>query len=126
MSDKTIKILYWTLTLLFCLAMLMDAIGGLTQQEAGKEALRHLGYPMYLLTISGVAKITGVVSILQTRYKTIKEWAFAGFTISFICAFWSRAYVGDGISLLIPPMVMLVIMFLTYYLWKRFELIRSK
>lgn len=119
MKPKTIKIVYWVLTILFCMAMLLDAFGGITQQEAGKEALRHLGYPFYLLTMAGVAKILGVIAILQTRFNTIKEWAFAGFTISFVFAFWSRAYMGDAIGLLLPPVIMLVYLFAIYFLWKR-------
>jgi hypothetical protein len=119
MKPKTISALYWILTILFCIAMLLDAIGGLTQQEAGKEVLRHLGYPMYLLTIAGTAKLLGVIAILQTRFQAIKEWAYSGFTISFICAIWSRAYMGDSIGLLIPPIIMLVYLFFIYFLWKK-------
>lgn len=53
--------------------MLMDGIGGITRQQAGQDILKHLGYPMYALTIFGVAKILGAIAILQTKFKTIKE-----------------------------------------------------
>lgn len=103
----------------FALMMIMDGIGGITQQEAGKEVLKHLGYPTYLLIIVGIAKLLGTASILQNKFKTIKEWAYAGFAINFIGAFASRAFVGDGISLLIPPLIALIIMFIPYMLWKK-------
>ncbi|CCH53232.1 hypothetical protein BN8_02310 [Fibrisoma limi BUZ 3] len=119
------KIGYWTLTGLFALAMLMDGIAGVVQEETGKEVMRHLGYPMNLLIICGIAKILGVVAILQTRFRTIKEWAYAGFAINFIGAFASRAFVGDGADLLIPPVVMLAVLFLTYYVGKRYEQIKA-
>ncbi|GAA4209916.1 hypothetical protein GCM10022289_36310 [Pedobacter jeongneungensis] len=99
----------------------MDGFGGITQQEAGKEVLKHLGYPMYLLIIVGIAKLLGAISILQHKYTAIKEWAYAGFAINFIGAFASRAFVGDGISLLIPPVIALVIMFIPYTLWKKLD-----
>ncbi|GGH17721.1 hypothetical protein GCM10007422_41440 [Pedobacter zeae] len=99
----------------------MDGFGGITQQEAGKEVFKHLGYPMYLLIIVGSAKLLGAVSILQNKYTVIKEWAYAGFAINFIGAFVSRAFVGDGVSLLIPPLVALVIMFIPYVLWKKLQ-----
>lgn len=119
MKTQPSKILYWSLTILFAVAMFMDGIGGVTRAEAGQDVMRHLGYPIYVLTIFGVAKLLGAVAILQTKYRVIKEWAYAGFTINFIGAFASRAFVGDETGLLIPPIVALAFMFATYFLWKR-------
>ncbi|MBT2563652.1 DoxX family protein [Pedobacter sp. ISL-68] len=116
---KKLKTWYWIATIIFALMMIMDGVGGITQQEAGKEVLKHLGYPMYLLIIVGIAKLLGAASILQNKFKVIKEWAYAGFAINFIGAFASRAFVGDGISLLIPPLIALLIMFIPYILWKK-------
>lgn len=115
---KNLKTWYWIATIIFALMMIMDGFGGVTQQEAGKEVFKHLGYPMYMLIIVGIAKLLGAVSILQNKYTAIKEWAFAGFAFNFIGAFASRAFVGDGISLLIPPLIALCIMFIPYVLWK--------
>lgn len=115
---KKLKTWYWIATIIFALMMIMDGFGGITQQEAGKEVFKHLGYPMYLLIIVGIAKLLGAISILQNKYVAIKEWAYAGFAINFIGAFASRAFVGDGISLLIPPVIVLCIMFIPYILWK--------
>lgn len=116
---KNLRIWYWLATIIFALMMIMDGFGGVTQQEAGKEVFKHLGYPMYLLIIVGIAKLLGAVSILQNKFKTVKEWAYAGFAINFIGAFASRAFVGDGISLLIPLLVALIMMFIPYFLWKK-------
>ncbi|MBB4110406.1 DoxX family protein [Pedobacter zeae] len=118
---KKLTTWYWITTIIFALMMVMDGFGGITQQEAGKEVFKHLGYPMYLLIIVGSAKLLGAVSILQNKYTVIKEWAYAGFAINFIGAFVSRAFVGDGVSLLIPPLVALVIMFIPYVLWKKLQ-----
>ena len=119
MKPKTINIIYWVITILFSLAMLGDAIGGITKQQAGVDALNHLGYPIYLMPFTGYAKLLGVIAILQQKYKNVKEWAYAGFTFNFIFAFASRAAVGDGVGLLVPPIVMLIILALAYYFWRR-------
>lgn len=119
MKPKTVKIIYWILTVLFALAMLGDAYGGITRQQAGVDVLKHLGYPLYNLPMFGIAKLLGAIAILQNKYRTVKEWAFAGFTFNFIAAFLSRAIVGDSIGLLVPPLVMLTVMFVTYYFWKK-------
>ena len=118
---KKLKTWYWVATIIFALLMLMDGLGGVAQQEAGKEVFKHLGYPMYLLIIVGIAKLLGVVAILQQKFVAIKEWAFAGFAFNFIGAFASRAFVGDGVALLIPPIIALAIMFIPYILWKNIQ-----
>ncbi|MFA6248227.1 MAG: DoxX family protein [Mucilaginibacter sp.] len=125
MNTKTVKIVYWGLTILFALAMLGDAYGGISKQEAGQEVMRHLGYPIYIMVITGVFKLFGAIAILQNKFKIIKEWAFAGFAINFIGAFASRAAVGDGAGLLIMPLVILVIMFILYYFWKKYQTIKT-
>jgi len=125
MKSKTIVIIYSALAVLFALAMLGDAYGGITKQEAGQEVMRHLGYPIYIMVITGVFKLFGAVAILQNKFKTIKEWAFAGFAINFIGAFASRAFVGDSGGLLILPLVILVIMFILYYFWKKYENLKT-
>jgi hypothetical protein len=119
MQPGTLRISYWTATIIFALLLVMDGLGGVMQAEAGKQSLAHLGYPLYLLTMMGTAKILAAVAIVQTRFRAIKEWAFAGFAISCVGAFWSRAVVGDGIDLLIYPVVFLAIMFVPYFFWKK-------
>ena len=125
MKLKTIKTTYWTATIIFALLMLMDGIGGVTKQQAGQDVLKHLGYPMYLLVIAGTAKLLGVIAIVQTKYMTVKEWAYAGFAFNFICGFASRAFVGDSVIETIFPLIMLAILFIPYSLWKKYEPVKN-
>ena len=121
MKPKTIKITCWVLTVIFALFMLMDGGAGIAKEKTGQEVMDHLGYPVYIMVITGAFKILGAIAILQNKYKTIKEWAFAGFAINFIGAFASRAFVGDTFGLLALPLIMLAVMFVVYYFWKKFE-----
>jgi hypothetical protein len=105
--------------------MLMDGGAGVVKEKTGQEVMNHLGYPIYIMVITGAFKILGAIAILQNKYKTIKEWAFAGFAINFIGAFASRAFMGDAIGLLIPPLVVLAVMFVVYYFWKKFETVKT-
>ena len=125
MSHKAIKTTYRILTIVFALLMLMDGGAGVVKEKTGQEVMNHLGYPIYIMVILGAFKILGAIAILQNKYTTIKEWAFAGFAISFISAFASRAFVGDAIGLLIPPLVVLAVMFVVYYFWKKFETVKA-
>ena len=119
MKTKTTKILYLIFTILLCLMLFADGFGGITQQQAGQDVLKHLGYPMYLLIITGVAKWLALITILQSKFKAIKEWAYAGVSINFIGAFASRAFVGDSFFETIFPIIMLGFMFVSYFLWKK-------
>lgn len=118
MKQKTTKILYWTLTILFSAFMLMDGVAGLLQVEAGKESMAALGYPFYLLTILGVAKVLGSLALLQNKFYILKEWAYAGFTINLIGATASWTFVDGPIFFIALPIIILLIMLYSYYLWE--------
>ena len=120
MKRKAVKTTYWIVTILFALLMLMDGIGGITRQQAGIEVMQHLGYPVYSLSIFGMAKILGALAIFQNKFATLKEWAYAGFTINFIGAMLSRIYAGDGIAEILFPLIPITILFLSYFLWKEY------
>ena len=121
MKPKTPTIIYWIVTVLFALMMLLDGFAGALRVTGAKEALANIGYPEYLSTIIGVAKILGAVAILQNVFRTFKEWAYAGFVFMFIGAFASHAFSGSVIGFVILPVIMLAIVFLSYYLWRKIE-----
>ncbi len=121
MNPKTTKITYWVLLTLFCLFHIMDAIFGLSKAKAGIDAMNAMGYPVYLMTFLGVLKLLGVAALLQNKFRTIKEWAFAGFAFTLIGAAVSHAAVHDQVAFIIMPVVFLAILFVIYYLWRKTE-----
>ena len=121
MKPKTIKVIYWIITILFSLFMLYSGIVEVMQNEQAKEIMKHLGYPIYVNTIIGVAKILGAIAVLQTKFRIVKEWAYAGFTIDIIGASASFYFAGDGIVAALMPFVFLAVMFISYFLWKKVE-----
>jgi hypothetical protein len=125
MKPKTIKIIYWTVTALFVLAVLQSGIVELMHTEGSKQVMDMLGYPQYLNTILGVAKILGAIAVLQPTYKTIKEWAYAGFTIDFIGAMVSGINATNGTAIIVVPLIFLAVMFLSYFLWKKVESLQA-
>jgi hypothetical protein len=119
MNKKTINTLYWIATGIFVLWLVFDGIGGVLMIQAGKDSLTYLGYPLYLLVPMGFAKLLAAVAILQTRFRVVKEWAFAGYAINCLGACVSRIAVGDSIVLILMPLIFLAIMFIPYVLWKK-------
>lgn len=97
----------------------MDGVAGVLREQNGQEAMRLLGYPIYVLVIVGTAKLLGVITLWQTRYRLLREWAYAGFTINFVGAFASWLAVEPSLGTLVPPVVMLIVLFTIYTLEKR-------
>ena len=118
---KTTKITYWIATGLFSLAMAFGGYSDLVQAPEMTAGMRHLGYPDYVMTILGIAKILGVIALLVPGFKTIKEWAYAGFTFDILGAAWSHTAV-DGFATAIAPLVLLGILALSYVMHQKLVL----
>lgn len=119
MRPHTTTRLYWGLTIFFSLVMIADGIAGLVHEQNGQVAMRQLGYPLYVMDITGAAKILGALALLQPKYRTLKEWAFAGFAIDFVGAGASVLFADMGLAATIPALVMLAVLFGLYFLWKQ-------
>lgn len=119
MTTTNLRVLYWIFTGLFAVWLIADGMGGILHAQAGIDSLVALGYPVYLLTLSGIAKVLGAVAILQNTFRTIKEWAYAGYAFNCLLAFASQLSVGASLVLIIMPIVFLLFMFVSYYFWKR-------
>ncbi len=126
MKPKTLKITYWIVVSLFCLVnFLSGVVEIMPPSEAGMEIITLLGYPLYFYMILGVAKILGSIVIVQTKYKTIKEWAYAGFAIDYVSASVSFMFVGAPMFMIAVPMIFLAFMFAAYYLGKKVDAIKA-
>jgi hypothetical protein len=109
------KIGYWFLTVIFAGMMLLSSVLYLSHAPAVVQGLHSLGYPEYLLNLLGTAKIIGVISLVQTRFSLLKEWAYAGFTINLIGASWSHLSLGQPIFM---PIVLFLVLLGSYILWR--------
>ena len=116
MTEKTRNLAYWGTTALVCAAMGGGGVLDLMKAEDVMKSLERLGYPDYLATILGVAKLLGVVAILAPGFRRLKEWAYAGMVIDLIGAFVSHLAVGDPVKDLAPPLVVLVLTFASWWL----------
>ncbi|QHJ07854.1 DoxX family protein [Hymenobacter busanensis] len=119
MKPQRTTALYWTLTLIFAAFMLLAGIAEFLQNQEGQEIMRHLGYPLHVMRVIGLGKILGALAMLQTRFRTLKEWAYAGFTFNLLGACAARYAAHDGIVLIVSPLLFLAFMAFTYALWKK-------
>jgi hypothetical protein len=83
------------------------------------EGFHHLGYPDYFRVLLGIAKLLGVAAILGAgAWRTLREWAYAGFTFDLLAAAVSHAISGDGRASLFP-LILLGLLAGSYVLWHR-------
>ena len=114
LSKKNI-IIYWIATLWLALGMVSTGIVQIIKMEEEVANFTKLGYPTYLMTIIGIAKMLGVIAILSPKFPILKEWAYAGFTYTMMGAIISHIVVQDEVSSLFGPALLLVLTFISRY-----------
>jgi len=115
---KCNKIIYWVATTWLALGMLSTGAVQLFKMKAGQggaDSMIHLGYPVYLLTILGVWKFLGVVTVLIPKLPLIKEWAYAGFFFAMTGAIFSHIASGDAVKEIFPSLLLLILTIVSWY-----------
>src|SRR5882724_607890 len=107
------KVIYWGSTGLVCLA-LFGSLSYLTGSEQVVSGFARAGYPQYLRIILGIAKPVAAIVLLIPGFALLKEWAYAGVTFALVMATIS-AWVSEGPMKWILPLVLLVLVAISYY-----------
>jgi hypothetical protein len=107
------KITYWVSTVLVAVSSFFAAFAYLSGSPQAVQGFAHVGYPQQLRIILGIAKPLGGIVLLVPGIVRIKEWAYAGFAIAWICAFIAHRLAGDG-STAFAPLVSLVLLVISY------------
>lgn len=111
---KKAKILFWVATtLIFLFEGVMPALTGHT--EMAIQGITHLGYPLYFVNLLIGFKVVGALALMIPKVPArVKEWAYAGFGIDFISAFFS-IWAVDGLSgMTFFPLVVFVVLIVSY------------
>lgn len=113
----TKKIIYWSLTVIVSALMLFSGFAYFTNPEVA-EGFAKMGFEDYFRVELGTAKILGaIVWLIPAIPGRIREWTFAGFSITFISAFIAHISIGDPLSTAIFPLVVLGFLSLSHLLY---------
>jgi uncharacterized membrane protein YphA (DoxX/SURF4 family) len=96
-------IAYWVVT---AVVVAEAAVGGtmdLLRMPPFYTIMIDLGYPSYLATILGTAKLIAAVVLLAPGLPRLKEWAYAGVVINMLGAVASQVAMQQSIDSLIAP-----------------------
>ncbi len=108
---KKHKIIFWISTgIIFLFEGVLPALTSHT--EMAREGIRHLGYPPYFTLLITVFKVSGALALIIPKVpERIKEWGYAGFSFTFISAFFSHWMVdGLGIQTVFPLFILGILM----------------
>lgn len=111
---KKNKIIYWISTSIIATMMLFSAFGYFVNPEM-KAAFDHLGFPGFFRIELGVLKILGAfVLLIPIIPGRVKEFAYFGFTLTFISAVIAHVSSGDPISRIISPAIFLLTLVVSF------------
>ena len=106
------NIVYWGATGLVASVALLGGFSYVTNSPEAVENFRHVGYPQQLRVLLGIAKLAGAIVLLLPFLPRLKEWAYAGFTFTWIAATVAHYLAADGKSLL--PVALLGLLAVSY------------
>jgi uncharacterized membrane protein YphA (DoxX/SURF4 family) len=106
---RTKTISYWTTTIMLAFALISGGAAQAAHLPQNVEGIRHLGYPLYFMTILGIWKILGGIALLVPRFPRLKEWAYAGTFFEMTGASISHAVCGDAAMHIVVPMLFAVL-----------------
>jgi DoxX-like family len=122
-TTPKIRIVYWTVTALFCLEMSFTAYYELLRLPEAAQAFTRLGFSADSFRVElSWAKVAGVIALLLPMLPArVKEWAYAGFAINLVSALIAHLSMGDRPAALAPSALTSVLWGLSYFFWRRLE-----
>lgn len=111
---KKYKIIFWiTTTAIFLFEGVLVALT--SQTDMAIQGITSLGYPVYFATMLAVFKVVGTLVLIIPKVPArVKEWAYAGFMIDFLCAFISLTVVHGFSGMVVMPIVAIGILIASY------------
>ena len=121
---KSTKIVYGITTGVFSLWMLTNAYAYIFTDEA-KRLCIHFGFPDYFRIELGIAKFIGVLILLLPILRSwLKQWAYAGFTITMISGIIAHLSSGDPIASAGSPVIALHLLLASYYCYQKLHTVK--
>ena len=107
------KIAFWASTGVIAAMMCFAAFTYLSGSPQAVQGFALVGYPQQLRIILGIVKPLGAIALVIPGYLRLKEWAYAGFTYAWICAFFAHYLAGQKGEAMFP-LVLLVLLYVSY------------
>lgn len=113
---KIARVAYWLLTGFIAVTMIFAGGAYLTGHGPTVAGFARVEFPMYAMQILGVFKIAGGLALLFAPWRTLKEWAYAGYVFNLIGAIAAHAFTDQAYG---PAAMVLVMTLISYGQWKK-------
>jgi hypothetical protein len=94
---------YWSVTAIVVSECVAGGAADLFRLAPFYPAMIALGYPAYLATILGIAKLLAAPVLLVPRLPRLKEWAYAGIVINMVGAVASYVGAHGSVTNMVAP-----------------------
>jgi uncharacterized membrane protein YphA (DoxX/SURF4 family) len=107
------NVAYWVSTVLIVVLSLFAGFIYLSGGPKAVQGFAHVGYPQQLRILLGIAKVLGGIALIVPGLGRLKEWAYAGFTFTWIAAFVTHYLANDG-PIAYEPLILLALLAVSY------------
>lgn len=104
-QSRGVKITFRVANIILIVGMILGGFAQVFKADAQTEFFLQLGYPLYLMTMIGIAKIAGAIVLLLPRMPLLKVSAYTGVFIVTTSAFISHLIHGDAVFAISPFIV---------------------
>jgi hypothetical protein len=118
---KKLKIVYWIFTGLLAAMLGIGAVFNAMSSPESVELFKNIGYPAYLVSFLGVAKLLGIIVILIPGFPRLKEWAYAGLTYDILGAMYSHISIGAPAKEWAPLFIFILIIAGSYIFYHKIQ-----
>lgn len=116
---KTDKIIYWITTGFLILLYFGSGTMYILNTEMVNENMLHLGFPTWLTYFLIPLKFAGISVAVFTKWKVLKEWAYAGMFFNCLLALIAHLMAKDPISATVPAILGTTFVLISYFYSKR-------
>jgi hypothetical protein len=120
---KKDKIIYWIATGITGLSLSASSFMYLSKNPELIAQFQKTGFPLFFVTLLGVAKLLAAVSLVAPIWSTIKEWAYAGYAFILIGAVWTHIATSTPF---VAPLIFLGILGVSYFYYRKTEVSNLK
>lgn len=115
---RGIKITHRFTTTLVCLLIGASTLTYILRYEDVSETfVQELHFPSWLVYPMAIAKIAAIIMLISKFNKTLTEWAYAGLAFNMLLAVGAQLSSGD--SQFIYPTIAVILVFGSYFSWKK-------
>jgi hypothetical protein len=108
---KKDKIIYWIATALTGLSLLASSFMYLSKNPELIAQFQKTGFPLFFVTLLGVAKLLAAIGLVAPIWSSIKEWAYAGYAFILMGAIWTHIATATPF---VAPLIFLAVLAVSY------------